>query len=89
LENKKVAVTGRIYSMRSQSAKLIFMDLIEDGAQIQIFATQAAYEDDFEKITRIMRRGDIVGVEGYPGKTKTGELSIRPTRILALSYCLH
>jgi lysyl-tRNA synthetase, class II len=28
-------------------------------------------------------------VEGNPGKTKTGELSVRPTRIESLSYCLH
>ena len=89
MEDNKVAVTGRILSMRKQSAKLIFINLIEDGVQVQIFATQAQYEDDFEKLTKIMRRGDIVGVEGYPGKTMTGELSIRPTRVLALSYCLH
>lgn len=36
-----------------------------------------------------MRRGDIVGVSGNPGRTKTGELSIRPTEIQNLSYCLH
>lgn len=26
---------------------------------------------------------------GNPGKTKTGELSVRPTKIESLSYCLH
>jgi lysyl-tRNA synthetase class 2 len=36
-----------------------------------------------------LKRGDIIGVEGYPGKTKTGELSIRPTKIEPLSYCMH
>lgn len=36
-----------------------------------------------------MKRGDIIGVEGNPGKTKTGELSLRPTRIESLSYCMH
>lgn len=89
LENKKTSVTGRIYNIRSQSAKLIFIDLMEDNAKIQIFATQANYEADFEVIPRVLRRGDIIGVEGYPGKTKTGELSIRPTKIVPLSYCLH
>lgn len=28
-------------------------------------------------------------MRGVPGKTKTGELSIKPTEIVALSYCLH
>lgn len=40
-------------------------------------------------LSKVIRRGDIVGVEGNPGRTKTGELSIRPTKILPLSYCLH
>jgi lysyl-tRNA synthetase class 2 len=32
-----------------------------------------------------VRRGDIVGVVGNPGKTKKGELSIMPTTIQLLS----
>lgn len=62
---------------------------MEDNAKIQVFATQADYKDDFEVLHKIIRRGDIIGVEGYPGRTKTSELSIRPTKIVPLSYCLH
>ena len=36
-----------------------------------------------------VRRGDIVGVEGHPGKSKLGELSIIPTKIVILTPCLH
>lgn len=36
-----------------------------------------------------MRRGDIVGVQGYPGKTKKGELSVIPRKLKLLSPCLH
>jgi len=36
-----------------------------------------------------LRRGDIVGVIGNPGKTKKGELSIMPTSLQLLSPCLH
>jgi len=36
-----------------------------------------------------LKRGDIIGVKGVPGRTKTGELSIRPTEIVPLSYCMH
>jgi hypothetical protein len=35
------------------------------------------------------KRGDIVGVEGFPGKSKKGELSIFPRRFVLLSPCLH
>ena len=34
-------------------------------------------------------RGDVVGLVGYPGKSKKGELSIFPSKIVLLSACLH
>jgi len=33
----------------------------------------------FSELSTSIRRGDIIGVEGHPGKSKTGELSIRPS----------
>ena len=30
-----------------------------------------------------------MGVEGWPGKSKMGELSIFATKFVVLSYCLH
>ena len=52
-------------------------------------ATAANYQGEFDALHSTLRRGDIIGVEGQPGRTKTGELSIRPIKIVALSYCLH
>lgn len=46
-------------------------------------------ESSFEKDTDIIKRGDIIGVKGNPGKTKKGELSIIPAKITLLSPCLH
>ena len=46
-------------------------------------------EDAFFRDTGKIRRGDIVGVEGHPGKTKKGELSVMPVKITLLSPCLH
>ena len=46
-------------------------------------------EDAFHSIIAKLRRGDIVGVVGNPGKTKKGELSVMPTEIQLLSPCLH
>lgn len=40
-------------------------------------------------INNKLRRGDIIGVQGNPGKTKKGELSIIPSEITLLSPCLH
>jgi lysyl-tRNA synthetase class 2 len=89
LEDATEAVTGRVTSLRASGNKLIFIDLTGDGQKIQVFANAANYTGEFQKLHDIMRRGDIIGVKGNPGRTKTGELSIRPTEIENLSYCLH
>jgi len=89
LEDATVAVTGRIMGIRGSGSKLIFIDLSEDNEKIQVFATAANYKEDFDLLNRTLRYGDIIGLEGQPGRTKTGELSVRPTRIQSLSYCLH
>ena len=36
-----------------------------------------------------IKRGDVIGVSGAPGKTKRGELSIFPTAMVILTPCLH
>ena len=46
-------------------------------------------EKEFADIIAQIRRGDIVGVKGHPGKTKKGELSIIPTEMEVLTPCLH
>ena len=54
-------------------------------------ATVSAYksEEQFGLDTAKLRRGDIVGVVGNPGRTKKGELSIIPSEIVLLAPCLH
>lgn len=47
------------------------------------------YTGDFDLIPTAVRRGDIIGVTGTPGRSSKGELSVRPTNIEILSYCLH
>lgn len=84
------SVAGRIVSVRKMGS-LYFYDLRGDGAQIQIMSDKGTYEseEEFSKIHRILKRGDVVGVKGFPGKSKKGELSIFPTEIQLLSPCLH
>lgn len=45
--------------------------------------------EDFAALHNGCKRGDIVGVQGWPGKSKMGELSIFASRFVVLSYCLH
>ncbi|KAF5286810.1 hypothetical protein FQR65_LT12431 [Abscondita terminalis] len=91
IESDNVSVAGRIHAIRESGAKLIFYDLRGEGTKLQIMATAKYYYDEskFMEETDKIKRGDIVGVEGVPTKTKKGELSIIPKSIKLLSPCLH
>ncbi|XP_060552073.1 lysine--tRNA ligase-like isoform X2 [Ruditapes philippinarum] len=91
MEDIIVTVSGRIHSRRESGAKLVFYDLRAEAVKIQIMANAKYYEseDEFAKMLEKVKRGDIIGVEGMPGKTKKGELSIIPKKIVLLSPCLH
>ncbi|KAJ5755763.1 hypothetical protein N7533_005306 [Penicillium manginii] len=91
-----ISLAGRIYTKRSSGNKLLFYDLRAEGVKVQImcqaqFATgSASFEEQHEHI----RRGDIVGIVGFPGRTSPknrddGELSIFATELVLLSPCLH
>ncbi|CAB3996965.1 lysine--tRNA ligase isoform X2 [Paramuricea clavata] len=84
-----VSVAGRVHAKRLQGPKLIFYDLRGEGTKLQIMADARVSEQDFADIHNNLRRGDIIGVKGKPGKTKKGELSIMPFSVTLLSPCLH
>ncbi|XP_027758858.1 lysine--tRNA ligase isoform X2 [Empidonax traillii] len=86
-----VRVAGRIHAKRASGGKLIFYDLRGEGVKLQVMANSSFYksEEEYFRVNNKLRRGDIVGVEGNPGKTKKGELSIIPYEITLLSPCLH
>ena len=89
VEDQTVCLTGRILNIRGAGANLIFIDLEGDSTKVQIMANAGNYDGDFTMLHQTLRRGDIIGVEGQPGRSKTGELSVRPTKITSLSYCMH
>jgi len=91
LENEIVSVAGRAIMKRAAGAALVFYDLRADGAQIQVLSDKRNYHnaEEFERIHALLRRGDIVGVRGFPCRAKRGELSIIPLEMILLSPCLH
>ncbi|KAK2575842.1 hypothetical protein KPH14_007217 [Odynerus spinipes] len=91
LENEIHSVAGRVYAIRESGAKLIFYDLRGEGVKLQVMANARHYESEekFINDTAKIRRGDIIGVVGNPGKTKKGEFSIMPHSITLLTPCLH
>ncbi|KAF7489409.1 Lysine--tRNA ligase [Sarcoptes scabiei] len=91
LEDVEVSVAGRVHAKRESGTKLIFYDLRGEGTKIQVMANARFYpsEEAFKQINDRIRRGDIIGVVGNPGKTKKGELSVIPKHIALLTPCLH
>ena len=52
----------------------MFYDLRGEGAKVQIMANASRYqgsEENFSADIGKLRRGDIIGVVGHPGKQKT------------------
>lgn len=92
LEDVAISLAGRIMSKRSSSSKLFFYDMHGDGAKVQVMAdaSKSGMEDaEFSRLHSNVKRGDIIGISGFPGKTKRGELSIFPKSFIVLSHCLH
>lgn len=91
LDGEVVSVAGRILSKRGQG-KLMFYDLHGENLKIQVMSDISRFEggeEGFREIHNLLKRGDIVGVVGSPGKSKKGELSIFPKSLTLLSPCLH
>lgn len=72
-------------------ANLRFYDLQGDGVRIQVLANAQYHKGEipFEQIHSLIKRGDIIGVTGHPGRSKTDELSIIPNSVQLLSPNLH
>ncbi|KAJ9159831.1 hypothetical protein P3X46_025295 [Hevea brasiliensis] len=92
IEDIAESLAGRIMKKRSSSSKLFFYDLHGGDVKVQVMADASKSgmdEGEFSRFHSSVKRGDIVGVIGFPGKTKRGELSIFPRSFTVLSHCLH
>lgn len=89
LQDPMVSLAGRLYSKRAAGTRLVFYDLRGDGRKVQIIADAKKGGESFLEDHAKVRRGDIVGVTGTAGKSRTGEFSIFATQVKLLSSCLH
>lgn len=89
LESENLSISGRIMAKRRAGGKLYFYTLQADGRQIQLLAQAQHTSDGCFQVHMNTRMGDIVGAEGFPGKSKSGELSLFPRKFVILSPCLH
>ena len=92
LDDVSVSVAGRVALQRSSGSKLHFYDLQGEGLKVQVISDLGSWsgeDDTFHSLNAEVKRGDIIGVVGVPGKSKRGELSIFVKEMVVLSPCLH
>jgi len=82
------AVAGRVMALRS-FGKLIFLQLLQDGARIQVSARKQEMDPEaFAFASEQVDVGDFVRVEGIVWRTKKDELTVDAARIEILSKSL-
>jgi lysyl-tRNA synthetase class 2 len=90
LEAAKIAVrvAGRILTVR-RMGKAGFANLQQDGGKIQVYIRKDAVSEKDYALYQVLDLGDILGVDGYLFRTRTGELSIHVEKLYFLAKILH
>lgn len=82
-ENKDVKIAGRIMAIR-RMGKASFAHIQDNEGRIQIYLKKDDIGDNYD-LFKLLDIGDIVGVEGFVFKTKTGEISVHGKSLTVLS----
>jgi lysyl-tRNA synthetase, class II len=82
-----VRVAGRLMTLRHMG-KAGFAHLQQNGERLQIYVKKDAVGERDYQLFKLIDIGDIVGVEGYLFRTRTGELSIHAEKLEFLSKTL-
>ena len=83
----QVKIAGRIQTVR-RMGKAGFMHLAQSGERMQVYVRKDAVPENDYKLYEILDLGDIVGIEGYLFRTRTGELSVHAEKLTFLSKIL-
>jgi lysyl-tRNA synthetase class 2 len=81
-------IAGRIMSMR-EHGKTAFMNIQDSTDTIQVYIRKDQIGDQaFDEVFKNLDIGDIIGVEGWIFRTKTGELTILVKKLTLLTKSL-
>lgn len=83
----QVRVAGRVMTIR-RMGKAAFAHLSGGGERIQIYVRRDAVSPEDQALFDTLDLGDIIGVDGYVFRTRTGELSIHAEKLTFLSKIL-
>lgn len=85
-EKRKVRIAGRIMTVR-RMGKASFAHIQDHMGKIQIYLKKDDLGDSYD-IFKLLDIGDIIGVEGFIFKTKTGEISVHVEKLTLLAKSL-
>jgi len=82
-----VRVAGRIMLLRS-AGSLVFIDLVDRTGRIQIMLGKKQVGPDTWKVVDCLDLGDMIGIDGRLGFSKTGEMTVFATGLEFLTKSL-
>jgi lysyl-tRNA synthetase class 2 len=82
-----VRVAGRIQTVR-RMGKAGFAHLMQNGERLQVYVRKDAVPENDFALYEGLDIGDIIAVEGYLFRTRTGELSVHAEKVHFLSKTL-
>ena len=80
---KNVKIAGRIMALR-RMGKASFVHIQDIKGKIQIYLRKDDIGDEYD-LFKLLDIGDIIGINGYVFKTKTGEISVHTKKLQLLS----
>jgi lysyl-tRNA synthetase class 2 len=83
----EVRIAGRVETVR-RMGKAAFAHLRQGGDRLQIYVRKDSLPERDYSLWELLDLGDIIGVEGYLFRTRTGELSVHAERLEFLSKTL-
>ncbi|HUK18640.1 MAG TPA: lysine--tRNA ligase [Bryobacteraceae bacterium] len=83
----RVRIAGRMMTIRHMG-KAGFAHLQQNGERLQIYVKKDAVGERDFALFKMLDIGDILGVEGYLFRTRTGELSVHAEKLEFLSKTL-
>ncbi len=85
-EKRVIKIAGRIMTIR-RMGKASFAHLQDHMGKIQIYLKKDDLGENYD-VFKLLDIGDIIGVEGFVFKTKTGEISVHTTSLTLLAKSL-
>jgi lysyl-tRNA synthetase class 2 len=83
----RVKICGRLQTLR-RMGKAGFAHLLQNGERLQIYVKKDAVAAGDFALYQLLDIGDIIGIEGYLFRTRTGELTVHAERLAYLAKTL-